>query len=42
VPAHFYAVFAEHEALIDISNVEILQGDLSKNQEKKAVLNSLL
>lgn len=27
-PAHFHAVYAEHEAMIDIGSLEVLQGSL--------------
>lgn len=29
-PPHFHALYAEHEALIDIRTLEIMQGDLPK------------
>ena len=33
-PPHFHAVFAEYDALIEISTSKILKGDLPKNKLK--------
>ncbi len=33
-PPHFHAVFAEYDALIEISTSKILKGDLPKNKQK--------
>ncbi|MBK8506071.1 MAG: DUF4160 domain-containing protein [Saprospiraceae bacterium] len=33
-PPHFHAFIAEYEAVIEISSVEILKGDLPKNKKR--------
>jgi len=34
-PPHFHAIIAEYDALIEIKTLEVLEGDLPKNKQKK-------
>jgi len=34
-PPHFHAIFAEHELIIGIMTLEIIEGDIPKKQLKK-------
>ena len=36
-PPHFHAIIAEYDALIEIKTLEILEGDLPKNKQKKVL-----
>jgi len=36
-PPHFHAIIAEYDALIEIKTLEVLEGDLPKNKQKKVL-----
>lgn len=36
-PPHFYTDFAEHKALISITDLEIMEGELPKKKRKKII-----